>query len=336
VEELTPKRLYRPFEFGTVVHAMIEEYANKRDPFAILDEIATNHGKLFAEEIDALLEIVESARVIMSEYFAYWPERDIKYIPVGGKYSEHEFEIDIDDQLVMKGRIDAIVRTPSRLRWLTEHKSFNFLPSEDHRWRNLQSVVYIRAIEESGWVDRVDGVCWDYVRSHPPSKPQVLKRGGVSRKRITTLPSVVRAVLREHNQDERKYETLIEHAEQCRRDYFQRIFTPVNRTVVDNVFSGFVATGHEILDNHLHKRDQNIGRHCEWCQYEPICRAELTGGDVDWVKEKQYAAAPEKVVETNAGEKSSSRTTTRSAPDAKGKRHVALPVVGSVRTKRHG
>jgi hypothetical protein len=81
---------------------------------------------------------------------------------------------------------------------------------------------------------------------------------------------------------------LMERAEASRNNYFQRIFTPVNETIADQIFDGFVETAIEMRDNAGRKKDQNIGRHCSWCDYEPICRAQLTGGDVDYVKSIEF------------------------------------------------
>lgn len=270
---------------------MIEakEQGSKAPIDDILEEVSFDDMQLFTAEKEMYGEILEDVRVIMTEYFQYWEPRDLKFLPVKGRYAEHEFELEIGKYLIFKGQVDGLGITPNKLKWLVEHKTFTNLPSDDHRWRNLQSVVYIHAVEQLGWMKGIDGVAWNYIKSKPPTIPKMTaKSGRLSERDIVTLPSVVRRVLKDNEMHERDYPKLMERAEAAREEYFQRIFTPVNRTVSGNIFSGFVDSSHEMRKNHGIARDKNIGRHCEWCDYEPICRAELTGGDPDFVKEREF------------------------------------------------
>lgn len=303
VEELQRKRIKRPFMFGKIVHRMLEDHGQKKDPMRTLDEINLADEDLFTSEREMYGEIISDIRIIMHEYFKYWNPADVRFIPVidendERRYTEHEFAIPLraltrdagDEGIVMKGQVDALVRTPNKLRWVGENKTFDKMPTEDERWRNLQSIVYRRAVLELGWVSRVDGVFWNYIMSKPPTVPTIIRSGDISAKDIITLPTVVLKFLADNGMSDStpKAKKLLELAKACRPRYFQRIFTPVSTTTADNIFSGFVDTAREMRDNHGRKKDQNIGRHCSWCDYEPLCRAELTGADVDFLKEREY------------------------------------------------
>lgn len=270
---------------------MIEEHAQGNNPILLLDGIDIDGLRMFSAEKEMYREMVEDVRLIMTEYFEYWQPRDLKFLPVKDetgelRYAEHEFELEIGSDLLFKGQIDGLGVTPSKLQWLVENKTFTQLPSDDHRWRNLQSVVYINAAVSLGMIDRLDGVCWNYIKSKPPTVPKLLKNGELSIRDIVTLPSVVRAQAKLHDVDTPA--KLLERAEQARHEYFQRIYTPVNPTIADNIFTGFVETSREMRQYHGTSKDKNLGRQCEWCSYEPLCRAELTGGDVDFVKEREF------------------------------------------------
>jgi hypothetical protein len=302
VEELQRRTTRRPFVFGRFVHSMIEEDAAGREPLDVLENISMEDEKLFTAEKEMYGELIEDLGIIMKDYFDYWKPDHPKYmhfLAITGqdgikRFAEHEFAIDIGDGITFKGQIDSVVQTPNmmKMRWLGENKSFDKLPSEDHRWRNLQSVVYMRALEMLGWVKGgVEGVCWNYIKSKPPTVPQLLKNGvELSVRDIVTLPSVVRDALKRHKLDPSlpKHIELMKRADASRDEYFQRIFTPINKTVSANIWSGFVESARDMRDHHGRKKDKNLGRHCEWCDYESICRAELTGGDVDFVKEREY------------------------------------------------
>jgi hypothetical protein len=307
VENLRAKKKSRPLQFGSIVHKMLEEYAEGNDPFEILDRIATVNQQMFAEEREEYGNIIEDIRCIMSEYFDHWDdekgkhEKAIKYVRIKGKSSEHDFSIDIGD-IRVKGRIDSIARTPfSGLRWLVEHKTFGSLPNEDHRWRNLQSSVYIKVMQIMGW-KRVDGILWDYIKSKSPTAPQLLKSGKLSKKAIDTLPSRVTETLIGYGLNPKAFGTLIMSAQHNKHSYFQRIFNPTKQYVVDAVFDEFMQTAREMSELHGKSSIKNIERHCDWCDFEPICRAELQGSDVDFVKERQYYVSKDDYEELAVGE----------------------------------
>lgn len=305
-EKIQRKRTKRPFMFGKMVHRMIEAKAQEDDPFEVLDQLEIDSLPIFTAEKEMYGEIVEDIRVIMENYFDFYDD-GLTLVAVADesgemRFAEHEFAVPMEDLvvgkaerkrvagIVFKGQVDGLGRTPNKLRWLVEHKTHDKMPSDDDRWRNVQSIVYQRAVLALGWMKSVDGTCWNYVKSAAPTVPKLLKSGTrLSVQQICTLPSVVRATLKVHNLREEDHEELMLRAEQSRRDYFHRIYTPVNQSVSDMIFSGFVDTACEMRDNAGIKKDKNIGKHCSWCDYEPLCRAEFTGGDVDFVREGEFA-----------------------------------------------
>lgn len=288
VDKLRSKRKPRALTFGTIIHNMIERHAEGDDPMEVLNEFKPEDLKLFAAEKAEYGEIIEDAGRIMKEYFAYWDSQDeqLRYVRIKGKSAEHSFDIEILPDVIFNGKIDAIGKQKG-LRWLVEHKSFKRRPNDDDRWRNLQSVTYFNAMDILGWPS-VDGTCWDYVWSKAPGKPGLLKDGTMSRKSIDTLPSAVEAAIAEYGFKTHDYRDFVRATEKNRSQWFTRIFTTVNQEVKDFVYSEFVETVKEMVDNHGKKKDMNIERHCSWCDYEPLCRARLQGLDYEFIKERQY------------------------------------------------
>lgn len=286
VEKLRKKRKSRPLQFGTMIHEMIEAWINGDDPFALLDEMAKKQGKLFKSELEAYGDIVEDVRAIMTDYFDYYEDQSVIYLRKNGRGAEHKFEIELRSGVLLIGKIDAFAKA-KRMRWLVEHKSFTHMPNEDHRWRNIQSALYIRVNDIIGWPS-VDGTLWDYIRSKPPATPELTKTGKMSKRGIDTLPSRVLITLEERGLDPKDFATLISSAEDNRKRYFQRIFNPVKRRVVDLLWEDMLETVNEMVELHGKSKSRTIERHCEWCDYEPLCRALLQGLDIDWIKEKEY------------------------------------------------
>ena len=286
VEKLRRKRISRPLVFGRIVHDMIEADLNKQDPFALLNKIAHTDKKMFAAQREEYGEIIQDLNLIMIDYFDEY-KGELKPIKKNNKLAEHEFNIEIMPGVNWNGKIDLIASTPNRLRWLGEHKTFTRMPGDDERWRNLQSVTYIRAIDMMGW-GSVDGVIWDYIRSKGPNIPQLLDSGKLSQNKKDVLPSSVKFAIKEARLKLSDYRDFIEKARHNRRDWFTRVFQPVKNEVVNRVFDDFLLTLQEMVDNHGKVKDMNIDRHCGWCDYEPLCRAELQGLDVDYVKTREY------------------------------------------------
>lgn len=286
-EKLRRKRITRPLYFGRVVHEIIEEFAEgSKNPLNIIEHKKKELGKLFAVERDEYLETLDDARIIMTEYMEFWKNDDLNYIKKKGETAEHRFEVEIADGIIATGIIDAFA-TRKKLRWLVEHKSFGQMPSEDHRWRNLQTAVYFRINDMLGW-PKLDGILWDYIWSKHPTRPKLLKNGEMSMKQIRSLPLAAEEELRKNSLNPKKFTKFLASVARNRNDYFQRIQSPIKKSVIDILFSDFIDSAREIVDRGHKTKTRNIGRHCDWCDFEPICRATLQGNDVDFIIAKEY------------------------------------------------
>jgi len=321
VEKLRKKVKSRPLEFGTIVHRMIEAWGEGKDPFKELKLIEKERGHVFRAEVEEFGDIIGTAEVIMDEYFDHWSKSDLRFVPLKGRKTELEFEVDIGDGITATGKIDAVGESGG-LRWLVEHKTFGKqMPNEDERWRNLQSGVYLRIADMLG-LPHIDGTLWDYIRSKPPTVPQMLKSGKLSKKSCDTLPSVVLETLAKHKLPRRDYQHMLDSAQRNRRTYFQRILTPRREEVVDQVFADFVETSKEMRDCHGVSKARSVGRNCSFCDYEPLCRAELLGHDADFLRRTNYEISRKPGAED--------------AQHGKAQGHQARDINGGLRPKRNG
>ena len=300
VENLIRNKVKRPFQFGRMVHEMLEADANKKDPFKLLKKMGHDNKKLFAAEREMYGEIVEDVGDIMTEYFEHWKGDPLRFIKRGGKNAEHAFELDIGDQITVTGKIDSLVRTRNKLKWISDHKTFKQAWNDDHRWRDIQSCIYIRVADTLGMLT-ADGMLWNYIKSKAPTRPMMLKAGTLSTKNIDSLPSVVLKTIKQHGLKAKDYPDLIDNAEHNRSTYFMRDYTPRNDEVIDSIWNDFLSTAQDIADNPKPTPVKNIGRHCDWCDFEPLCRAELTGGDVDFLKEREYHVSEEGPEDSTGG-----------------------------------
>lgn len=287
VEEIRKKVKSRPLQFGTLIHGMIETHFNGDDPFEWLEKQRKKMGKTFKVLSDEYGELIRDVSDIMEDYFDHWESDGLEPVFIGNKAAEHEFEIEFPHMgITWTGKIDAF-GLRNDLNWLVEHKSFNRKPSVDDRWRNLQSTSYSRAVDILGW-DPVDGTCWDYVWSKPPAEPKVLQSGELSQAKLDTLPNVARRTVKKLGLDRKKYKGYFDKIKLNRGKWFDRVYTPLQTEVVDLLFEDFLTSAREMSERHGQAKTMNIERHCTWCDYEPLCRARLEGGDYEYVKERNY------------------------------------------------
>ena len=294
VENLRRKKKSRPLQFGTMVHKALERHFNGDEFTEYFDELRQDVEamKLFQRERDEFGNILEDCEDIVTDYVDHWEGYGLRPIRRSGRGAEHEFEIELLPDVLWEGKIDFIGKTEGKLKVLGEHKTYTRKPNDDARWRDLQSATYFRAVDILGW-PTLDACLWDYIKSKPPAIPGVLKDGSISTKKIDTLPSTLRRVLASSpestgNTKPENLKKIESMAENNRDEYFQRVITPVNSTVVEKVFDDFVSTVKNLVENHGKQQDMNIDKHCSWCDYESICRARLQGMDVDYVKEREF------------------------------------------------
>ena len=286
VMKLQRRKVSRPLVFGSIVHKMKEEQAHGGDPYSVLDEIPQQDLDAYENDPEQYGDIINDIKFIYEAYEDFWSGKELKYLTHGDRTAEFPFEVELD-RLQIKGTIDAVTRH-NKMNWLTEHKNHARIPNDDERWRSVQSVVYIKVIQTLGWWKNIEGTCWDYIRTKAPSVPHINKDGSISKARIDTLPIVVRSTLAKYHKTS-EYKSMIDAAVLNMPTYFQRVYTPVKTQLVKQVWGDFLTTAKEMRDSNITDPPvRTIGRHCSWCQFEPICRASLSGGDEDFIIEHDY------------------------------------------------
>lgn len=287
VEGLRKRFKDRPLQFGTLTHLVLEVDANGGQPFKALTT-ATKEQKLFASEREELEQIAGDVRVIMRDYFEYWDQapanKQLLPIKRKGKSAEHQIFVSIAPAIQLEVRLDLLAERGSGGIFLVDHKTFRQKPSDDHRWRSLQANLYKKAADLAEI--KLDGMCWNYIRSKPPTLPQVNKNGSLSLKRLDTLPGALKIFAKAQKLEipSRMMDTAIKN----RSSWFMRDFMAFRGTTVKLMFEDFVETARDMAQNLGVQKAKTIDRHCDWCEMEAICRAELQGGDVKYIKEKEY------------------------------------------------
>ena len=71
-------------------------------------------------------------------------------------------------------------------------------------------------------------------------------------------------------------------------NFFFRLEEDYIPEMVDEIFEGFKYTAKLIAKQGELNKTKHTGTNCSWCDYKQICYAELTGGNVEYVKKKDF------------------------------------------------
>ncbi len=281
----------RPLLIGSLVHSCLESYF--RNGYYLPEITAwkkSEFDKMFVEEQALNKDIIPLVKSLVRGYIKTWQDSGLEMLWV-----EKEFEIEIAPGIWLIGKIDGLAQCEKGLTWLVEHKTCKKMPGEEVRIFDTQAVLYSEMLPLMG-EPNPDGVIWDYVRTKPPAKPELLKSGGLStRKNIDTLPEVFEREIKRHDLDRIRYEDILDELEQKRNNFYRQIRLPFNKTLGQNVMQDLVTDSQQLIamevqyhtaDNDLFTR--NLTRDCSWCDYKTLCHAEIKGDDTDYILKHDY------------------------------------------------
>lgn len=279
-EHLRPKKKGIALRRGSIIHECIEAYNSGRSWRKPYQKFAKQfYEETFQEEIVEMGDIPRMVEELMENYQILYENDGLTYLG-----NELHFELPLMPGVVIEGYLDALVEDEHGCVWPKETKTYKKNPDYDFLLLNTQSALYTWAVMEMGY--RPKGTLWDIVRAKEPSRPQILKSGEISRKGIDSTPYTVKKALREMGEDPRDYADLL--GKVSFEDYFRRYPVRVNHTVVERIMEDFKSTAREILRSGHRLCDRNLGKGCAWCDYKPLCQAELMGLDTEFIRGKQF------------------------------------------------
>ncbi len=282
-EHLRPKKKGIALRRGSIIHECIEAYDSGRSWRKPFNSFAKQfYEETFKEEIAEIGDIPRMVEELMENYQALYDEDSLTYLG-----NEVHFELPLMPGVVIEGYLDALVEDEAGCVWPKETKTYKRNPDYDFLLLNTQSALYTWAVMEMGYKPK--GTLWDIVRAKEPSRPAFTQKGEISKKGIDSTPYTVRKALREMGKDPKDYQDLIDKV--SFDDFFRRYPVRVNHTVVKGIMEDFKSTAKEIQKQGHKLCDRNLGKGCSWCDYKPLCQAELMGLDTEYIRKKQFEIA---------------------------------------------
>jgi hypothetical protein len=276
IRKASPVALLR----GTTLHAMLEAQIKGTDWRAPLVEYKKVFDTLWGEEAEGY-PTPEELESTIERYNKHWSCDGLDY---GGRAEitiEAEFE-----GMKFKGIIDALPDDQHGRRWLDDHKTHKILPDEHTRFSDIQTVLYYWAMRENG--QKCDGILWDYIRTKPPTPPELLRNGTLSkRKNIDCDADTYLAAIKANGLNEADYADMLSLT--AKNTFFKRVYLPNPAEVlIQEVVGDFFITAKEIVDHPGDRFCRNMSRDCKSCTYYQVCSAEVRGLDSSFIKKQIY------------------------------------------------
>lgn len=293
IEGLTVNKPCRPLSFGSDFHKLLELRGRPEELAVAKQTIQYKYEDLkpaFQEELgDSYLSDLDN---IFSDY-----QEVYKGCPIP-KVTEQKFEIPMGnfkgEKVNFIGVIDELYKYKSKSTGkktikIGEHKTFTRRPDQSLLVMNTQKCLYAKACQELYGMTP-ESVIWDYIHSTPAEEPVWLEKSqrfSASKSQKITPFSWKRACEKRGISDEETLSQGEKYAENI-SNFFFRVEQDYIPEMIDDIWEGFKFTAKQIVQYGHKNKTKHITPSCAWCSFQPICYAELTNADRNYIIEKEF------------------------------------------------
>lgn len=321
------ERVDRPLnrDLGTILHAYLGEYysglkAKKPAQTAHVTALLKVQ-EMFDAELQAGMQAAwnrgdESKALEFQNMLPTVQRIAQRYYELRGRQDAEDFEVLIVEQRI-EIKLKPTIRSVSVVDLITrnlrsgqmslwEHKTVGKIPDGDIRLRDLQTVLY-KDLSQQRWKMKIHSVTWNYLRTKEPAIPDLLKSGQLTRRQdLDTTWQAYSKAIADNGLDEMFYTDVKERlVDRELESYFPRFNLP------------YMSDSHLLLGDYLitasaiqakkkawaDKKSHPVrvfNFSCGGCDYQPICRTALMGGDLPDIIRLKYKSKYGKVEETTA------------------------------------
>ncbi len=288
-EQLEPVRKSVPLALGNWIHSMLEAHYKGEDWLETYGELTHKFNGFLAEEKEHYGDLPGISARLMNGYMDFWEEEDknLEVISV-----EEDFEVDIGKGLLFKFKPDMIVRDKrDGVVSCWDHKSNKHLP--DTEWRNtdIQSTLYLWALNQLGI--KVDQFVFNYIRTKPPTIPRMTKAGRMSKVKIETDYLTLKNFIEENDLViDDNLQTWLDNLK-ASSNFYKRISIAkpklVTKTMIEELYS--TATMIDFMDSDDDLAYYRVlNKACDWdCSFQDLCNADLMGSpQANQIRKQRY------------------------------------------------
>lgn len=280
VLKLEPKESKNKLTVGSCIHDMLAAIALGQNPIEIYEHYSTVFEQ--AEDKYDYTRIPE----IVERYTNFWLYDPLEYEMVEEDLPKLELFNNNELRINLVGKVDGLAIDNKGKKWVVERKTSANQPDDKDRFFTSQAMIYVHLLRESGV--KVHGVLWDYIRTKPPTIPERLKSGELTRRaNIDTTPQIYMTQLLEHKLNPNDYREELARLEGKEYTFFRRHRQPVVESALDIIVEQAVRDARRMAKQQL-SPTMNLHHGCKLCQYQAICQATLTQSDPDFIMEQYF------------------------------------------------
>ena len=268
-----------PLARGDWIHQMLQCHYDGEGWQQRWKELTIGFENMFDEEKEELGDLPGETKRIMQSYLHRYKREDSQMRVVDSELNEI---IKINDDLNFEFIIDLIVEEHDGL-WLWDHKTVKTFMDSDFMLLDAQLARYFYCAEKMGYTP-LRGIIFNEIRTKPPSVPELLKSGGLSkRQNIDTDVLTYRRAIRDAGLDEADYADILQTIARKGDTFFRRTRLPKDRPLTKRLMRELVWSAREIRAAEAREQfPRTPDKSCTWgCDFTDICIAELFGGDID-------------------------------------------------------
>ena len=289
IEGLEPIRKSVPLALGNWIHSLLESHYKGEDWLETYGDLVHKFNGLLGEEKEHYGDLPGIAARLMNGYTDFWEEEDknLEVISV-----EEDFEVSITGGLLFKFKPDMIVRDKrTGIVSCWDHKSNKALPNTEWRNTDIQSTLYLWALNEMDI--HVDQFVFNYIRTKPPTVPRMTKAGRMSKVKIETDYPTLKTFIEENDLEiDSNLQTWLDNLK-ATSTFYKRVTIAkpelLTNTMIDELYS--TATVINFMDS---KDDLSyyrvLNKACDWdCSFQDLCNADLMGSpEAVQIRKKRY------------------------------------------------
>jgi|SRR5215469_7067811 len=286
------------FEFGSAIHAGMEEYydpagwcvsikaAENRARQAFLDYISKVEQVVKLGALEFEMEFKEARQLgldILENYFLWAPKND-KFTPL---YVEVEFSVEIPGLGVpYQGRVDLIIEDDFGY-WIVDHKTAQQFGAVEWLWLDDQCSSYAWALKKMLGLE-IRGVIYNQIRKKAPHPPNMLKNGGLSvAKNQDTTYELYLKTLQDGGYKVSAYQDMLDFLKTNPKEFIRRTRIQFTPKVLELVEKRVVAEAREMLGNPAIYPTPSPWN-CNGCRFFQPCLAMHEGSDYQLILDQNF------------------------------------------------
>ena len=272
---------------GDWIHQLMEAYRRKQDWKKKWRELKKNEwDKLFDEEKeDYGLDFPQQIFELMEHYIEHWSgeDKNWKVIQV-----EKSYEKMTKYGWPVRWKADFLVKEGNRTV-LIENKNKKSIPEVNERMLAPQVHAYCYLLSLMGI--KVDTILWDYIRTEPVPRPQILKDGSLSKRKINTDQRSYLKALKEAGIHPESEEDSI--GVQNKLKSLPETLSLLRIRNKPNLEIGKMFVRQWILRAHRAEKIthpmRNFDKDCKFdCDYYDVCMLDMLGRDTTSLRKKDF------------------------------------------------